>query len=212
MIDLILLLFAGDGGVSVTWGEKLLPSIISELPSWHTASLAKTYVMYSGKSRGIATANTVRINVEDIDTQKEFVAISVHEIGHSVDIGTLVGSPATKSSAFKDGTKQIYNGDPSLLFYKISWDNEKKTKKESRRKDFVSGYAMSSPFEDFAETYSAYRTSGSYFRCLGAESSVLRRKYWYMYNLFDGKQFQTEKEGFEMVTDCPTVYDVSLIE
>ena len=214
MIETLLFLFmSGDESlVTIPWGERVIPAIIEDLPLWHTSALKKTTVKYEGKVRGVAYSDSIAVSIRQIDTQIEFAAIVVHEIGHVVDIGTLTGNARGGQSRFRDGGSIVYQNDPSVKFYAYSWLNENKRTTTSKREDFVSGYAMENPFEDFAETYTVYRTKGAYFRCLGVESPVLRKKYWYMHQLFGKKQFQTEADGFEIIVDCPQIYDVSLIK
>ncbi|MFC1810700.1 putative zinc-binding metallopeptidase, partial [Patescibacteria group bacterium] len=89
-----------------------------------------------------------------------------------------------------DGSIPIYNDDPSLRFYKLSWNNENEMKEGSVKANFVTGYAMTDPFEDFAETYNYYILHGSQFKQMAKYDKTLRRKYIYIkYFVFEGQEF-----------------------
>ncbi len=97
-----------------------------------------------------------------IGTESEKTKVFVHELGHIVDIHSL------RSGAL---------GDPSEKFYAISWDSYKVKKKGAKLADFVSGYALSNKYEDFAESFSFYVFHNAEFKRRAATNAALWKKY-----------------------------------
>ncbi len=174
--------------------RKQVQTVMRNLPGGHLSSLKNLEVRNKYHvSRGMANSKRIILNIGNIDTDEELMAVFVHEIGHVVDLGHLKGRSGRRT-AFYDGIIPIYADDPSLEFYQISWKNSTTRKKSSKRMDFVSGYALSNVFEDFAEHYLFYRLHGEKFRALAKHSAILTKKYDYMKRVvFKGKEFQTEK-------------------
>ena len=130
------------------------------------------------------------------DTE-EFSNVLVHELGHTIDLMHMEGSDLYGRSSFMDFDDPVWSNDPSVKFYNISWVNESEIKSEANRRDFVSGYAMTDPFEDFAETFAMYVEYGEIFRFLieNEENSLLKDKYFFMkYVVFEGEEFGLDKE------------------
>lgn len=146
---------------------------------------------HSSRNSGVALAGadlTADAQVRD----EEFVGVFGHEIGHVVDTGVYNGTPEAGASAFHDGPNPIYNNDVSVKFYSLSFVDENTRKAKSSELDFVSGYAMNDPFEDFAETFNFYLLHGKEFKKMKASSKILQRKYNFMKMwIFDGKEFET---------------------
>lgn len=208
LIDILLTFTAITDVVHGGWGTKIVPSIIKELPSWHTKTLISTEVSENKSSpRGLSNSKYIKINTRQIDTPAELSYIVIHEVGHTVDIGTLRGT-SKKTTSFFDDTTPIVSDDPSVVFYNYSWKDSDTKKKDARDRDFISGYGMTNVFEDFAESYVMYRTHGDTFRCMALKSRVLDKKYTYMYYLFGKKHFQTES----VVEECEQVSDPSLMD
>ena len=86
----------------------------------------------------------------------EFRALLVHEFGHVMDLGCLQGNASAGATAFKDGGDIMYNDDPSVQFYEISWTASNVQKAGMKPQDFVTGYASWDVFEDFAESLAYY--------------------------------------------------------
>jgi len=144
-------------------------------------------------SRGLAGSNIMIVRLGDVD-KEEAAAVAIHELGHVVDLGLMKGSSYMPSS-FKDGNRIIPVDDPSLGFYQISWRNEK-DRRSNVREDYVSGYAMTDPFEDFAESFIYYVLHGEHFKMLAENNTTLARKYEFLQSkVFDGQEFTglTEK-------------------
>jgi hypothetical protein len=53
--------------------------------------------------------------------------------------------------------------------------------------DFVSGYGMTNPFEDFAECHNMYQYHRDVFAYLASTSAILQRKYDYFNDLYQAK-------------------------
>ncbi len=173
-----------------------LKASILMLPKNHTGTLKELEIRnVTHVSRGLANSKKIILHTDSVETEAELKSVFVHEMGHIVDLGYLKGQNGNVST-FKDGRRVIYTDDPSLIFYTISWQDEKTRKKGTLRNDFVSGYAMQSPFEDFAESYIFYRLHGEKFRKIAKESDALDQKYNFMkYQVFAGVEFQKEKNG-----------------
>ncbi len=175
--------------------KSTLRKAVSALPIKQTSYLSDLIVSnQSHVSRGMANSHKMLINVGTIETNEELAAIFIHEMGHVVDLGQFKGHKWSDVSGFMDGDTPIYNDDPSLMFYQISWLNEKQKKIGVSRYDFVSGYSQTDPFEDFAEHYIFYRLHGEKFRNMMQRSDKLRQKYVFLKNnVFAGKEFQKQK-------------------
>jgi len=175
--------------------KDILRKTISNLPKKHTEILDRLEVKNQEHvSRGMANGHKMILNVGTIESEEELAAIFLHEMGHVVDLGYFKGNYKTGKSEFYDGKKPIYKDDRSLAFYRLSWKNALARKKHSKRSDFVSGYGMSDPFEDFSEHYIFYRLHGEKFRSLAKKSKTLQKKYNFMrYNVFAMEEYQTEK-------------------
>lgn len=146
---------------------------------------------HSSRNGGVALAGA-DLSADAQVRDEEFVGVFGHEIGHVVDTGVHNGTPDAGTSAFHDGPNPIYNNDISVKFYSLSFLDEKTPRRTSSALDFVSGYAMTDPFEDFAETFNFYLLHGKEFKKMKASSKILQRKYSFMKMwIFDGKEFET---------------------
>jgi len=159
--------------------QILADQVLRALPSTCRDNLKNFYVNYEpGAARGLGGASTIIITGSV--PAAEFIALLVHECGHVVDLGGLQGTPASGASAFADGSTVIYNNDPSVAFYSISWENAHKLKVGSKESDSVSGYALSDAFENFAETFAFYALQEKEFKRLAETNAVMRAKYEFM--------------------------------
>jgi hypothetical protein len=133
--------------------QELADTVLRALPSGCRDHLRNFYVQYTGaKNRGLGGKTTVIIagNVSD----EEFAGLLTHECGHVIH-SNWTGSAKTET-AFRDG-KDIFRSDsPVVDFFSISWTAADILQEGSRKADFVSGYAQSDAFEDFAETFAMY--------------------------------------------------------
>lgn len=176
--------------------KRNLRKAMTALPRSHAKYLKNLEIRnLSHPSRGMANREKIILHNPSISTDQELIAVFIHEMGHIVDLSLLEGKTAPKSN-FKDGKKAVPQDDPSVIFYEISWQDSENLKENIRPSDFVSGYAMSNPFEDFAESYTFYRLHGEKFREKMTSSIPLQKKYHFLKNfVFYGKEYQLEKEN-----------------
>lgn len=160
----------------------------------HISHLKKLTLNFDPAARrGLGGGDTIKLRCANL-SDAEISSVLVHEIGHIVDTGLNTGTRAAGDSGWKDGRITLYNNDLSLGFYQISWADETELKEETDPLDFVSGYAMSDPFEDFAESYNFYRLNGANFRYLAASNEALEAKYLFLKeNVFQGQEFGLEE-------------------
>lgn len=148
------------------------------------SQLESLYVRYEKPtSRGLAGKTSIIL--DGTVTPQEFRALLIHEFGHVTDLGCFVGTVSAGPSAFRDGSEIIFTDDPSIEFYMFSWLNDKTRRRDARADDFVSGYAASDPFEDFAETFAYFILQRNTFRIRAAMSPILAKKYNWMRDHFD---------------------------
>lgn len=166
--------------------------VLRKLPYEHTETLKNIVLDYDPKAhRGLGGKSLIILRAVNM-SEEEFNGVLIHEIGHNADLGHLTESDKKKASEFKDGKKIIYEGDPSLYFYRISWKSDEERKKSASNLDFVSGYALSDPFEDFAESYVYYVLHNKKFKSLTQTSPSLLAKYQFMRDVvFEGKEYDT---------------------
>jgi hypothetical protein len=96
----------------------------------------------------------------------EFLKLFVHEFWHFFDIYVLNSS---------------WGKDSSLDFYNISWQSSVK-KAWQGQKNFVSGYAATNQYEDFAESFVFYIFHNRVFEELALRDETLRQKYLFFQN------------------------------
>lgn len=160
--------------------QVVADQVLRALPSFCRENLKNFYVNYepNPKNRGLGGASTIiiagRVPIA------EFIALLIHECGHVIDLGGLRGTPASGKSTFVDGQTPMYNDDPSVAFYSISWTSAKARKSSAREADFVSGYAVSDVYEDFSETLAFFVLQNAEFRRLAETNAALRAKYDFM--------------------------------
>jgi len=159
--------------------QQIADDALRSLPRNCLSSLKRLYVRYDHpEHRGLAGKSSIIIDGSVPDD--EFRALLIHEFGHITDLGCLQGNSTEGTSAFRDGTDVIYTNDPSVSFYTISWIDAERKRAETRKADFVSGYAGWDPFEDFAETYAYYILQHDAFEERAQKNSALAAKYQWM--------------------------------
>jgi hypothetical protein len=179
--------------IEVNKCKALVEKTLKALPADLTKSLDNLHINFStNSSRGLSNSHFIELRCANI-SEDEMVSVFVHELGHITDLGYLRGK-TSHASGFIDGSYSIPKDDPSVSFYTLSWLNAKKTKTTATRADFISGYAMSDPFEDFAESFDFYVLHGTDFRALTTESTTLQAKYNFLRDeIFAGKEFDSKK-------------------
>jgi hypothetical protein len=164
--------------------------VLMMFPAACRNTLKNFHVRYDNpEHRGLAGRNTMIIsgNVPDA----EFRALFIHELGHVFDLSEepdcFGGTKTSGESEFYDGKTPLYNDDPNLDFYRISWRNAKYTRSGVAAADFVSGYAMTDPFEDFAESFAYFMLQNRTFLERARHNEALAQKYaWFVRHMFDG--------------------------
>ncbi|MFH1012565.1 MAG: putative zinc-binding metallopeptidase [Candidatus Peregrinibacteria bacterium] len=171
--------------------ETRIFEVFGRLPESHVRSVENVILDYDPQAhRGLGGRQIVILRA-DMEP-RELVGVLVHELAHNVDLIALESSQTQRASGFKDGDQAIFIGDPSVDFYRISWETEIVRKRTASNLDFVSGYAMTDAFEDFAETYAYYVLHGNEFKAKVATSPALYAKWRFMkYHVFDGIEFDT---------------------
>jgi len=153
--------------------------VLRALPDRCRSSLTDFYVRYDQpENRGLAGKSILILNGNVPDD--EFRALLIHELGHVVDLGCLQGSAAGGGTPFVDGTEAIFADDPSVGYYRISWTAGTQQRLGTAEDDFVSGYAASDPFEDFAEGFAYFVLQNAAFRDRAKRNRPLALKYrWF---------------------------------
>lgn len=183
---------------------------LSKLPKEHVAQLLELTLFYTPDGRrGLGGGNSIILRCTNV-AKTELAGVLMHEMGHLVDAETLRGTDESGFSGFYDFGKPVLVDDPSAAFFQICWISESQRRANSSELDFVSGYAMSDPFEDFAETYAYYRLHGKEFRSLASSNKHLAAKYEFMKNsVFAGKEFETGSSA--PVKEEVRNYDVTVL-
>ncbi len=99
----------------------------------------------------------------NIVSLSEVSKVLVHEIGHMIDIYSL--------------RKTLKKSDISEEFYQISWKDPSTIKAWVPQSSFVSGYASSNQYEDFAESFAMYIFHNKEFLKRAGQNDFLKQKY-----------------------------------
>lgn len=172
--------------------ETVVTQTLSALPASHRATVQLiTLTLDPNARRGLGGGSHIVIRCTGM-SDEELAAVVVHEVGHTVDATLLTGS-STITTAFSDGPNVLPVDDPSIEFYSLSWASDTQHIQASTSDDFVSVYAASDPFEDFAESYSAYVLHGESFAAMAAQNPVLQAKYDFLKNtVFGGTTYSLD--------------------
>lgn len=140
---------------SITENHQLLATVtLNALPSGCRDRVKTFIVQYTGaKRRGLGGKSTIILDGSVPDD--EFVALLTHECAHVIH-GNLLGTATAGASAFRDGNEIFFKNSLAAAFWSISWTKEKQKRADAADQDFISGYAKTDAFEDFAETFAAY--------------------------------------------------------
>lgn len=190
--------------------KALAYKTLKSLPQEPVKYLKNLTLYFSDEGRrGLGGGSTIILRCQNV-TDEEFVGVFTHEMGHIQDTGIMQGNMWSGESHFKDGNNPVYQNDPSVRFYELSFKNEKTLKENTSELDFVSGYAMSDPYEDFAESYAYYILHGTEFKKLAKSSKILAQKYTFLKNeVFKGKEYTS---GYESKAKILTRnYDVTVL-
>ena len=189
--------------------QNQIETALKKLPEHHAKSVKNIILDYSQLAhRGLGGNSMIILRAVNMGTE-EMVGVLIHEVAHNVDYADLIPDEEIHKSVFRDGKMTLYETDPSLDFYRISWLSNTQRKKTATNMDFVSGYAMSDPFEDFAESYVFYVLHNKDFKALAASSEALYAKYRFIkYEVFGGREFDT---GDGRVKDNQRPWDITVL-
>ena len=205
---------AGSNGSprSLNHCKSLVYSALKNLPQEHVKGLKHLTLYFSDTGRrGLGGGSTVILRCQNVE-EEELVGVLVHEIGHIMDTGVMKGTYKAGVSEFLDGRHYVRQNDPSLGFYRISFKSDDVMRKKATELDFVSGYAMNDPFEDFAESYTYYILHGTEFRRLARINKALKRKYDFLKNeVFEGKQYYNGDPNSRRMDMSKRKYDVTVL-
>lgn len=178
--------------------NDLVNSIVSsDFFSWKLNDLKIEFYKDMIDVRGKMKDKTVKMFwVKDL-SYDEFNSVFIHELSHFVDLYSL--------------EKKVFI-DISDYFYDISWDSTKVIRWWQKQSDFVSGYAMTNKYEDFAESFTYYVLHNNDFLEKSKKSSVLEKKYNFFRNyIFRNNEFV--KTDFSLDNEILDYYwDITKIE
>lgn len=149
-------------------------------------------------------SKTITIHTKDIVSVQEFREIFTHELWHIVDLWVIKWSQSSMNNNFLLwDSAQFSIDDPSLEFYTISWDSHSTRKANASYMDFVWWYAMSSPYEDFAESFNAFLWHNEAFKTMAKSSTTLAKKYIYMHKLLQWFSFAEDTKNKSKIIQQP---------
>jgi hypothetical protein len=178
----------------------IIQNVMKEFEDFDFISSIRTIVI-TGESlerRGYAGEDIIVI--KDNISDQEFRNVFIHEMAHTIDLGFL-NTPSENKSPFKDNGKFISHLDKSTSFYGICWKNEEQSK--CQRDDFISGYAMTNIFEDFAESFLFYVNYHDTFISMAEKNPLLRAKYQFLHHTIFNKNTFPQNKVFALNTKQP---------
>lgn len=151
-----------------TMGSRFFPFLYTGLSIFLDANQKEPRGQLRGKEMKLSA---------QVTNDTEFIKLFTHELAHVVDIYFL---RATQNFP-----------DPSKDFYKISWQSMKTKHAGTSLSDFVSGYAATNQYEDFAESFVWYVFHNNNFLDRAMKNESLRQKYlFFADNVFVHGEFQ----------------------
>lgn len=158
--------------------KTLADKVLRTLPEHCRTHLKNFYIIYQdAKQRGLGGKSTIIVDGSVPD--EEFIGLLTHECAH-VTHSNLMGNVTAGASAFKDGNDIFYKDSPMAQFFSISWMAESILKADASSTDFVSGYAKSDAFEDFAETFAMYVLHRDAFETRAQSNAAIKAKLTWM--------------------------------
>lgn len=193
---------------TLEWCSNLIAQTFAILPAEHTAAIHHLILDFNPEARrGLGGDNTVIIRCVNMDEQ-ELMAVLIHEVGHVVDTG-LLKTDTGAASAYLDRGQTVFDTDLSIPLYSFNWVNSENW--VGAKSDFVSGYARSNPFEEFAESYAMYVLNGQLFKEYAALNSNLSAKYDYLKDVvFGGFEYNLPKTTQKGAST--RVYDITRLD
>lgn len=165
----------------ITYQNKI-KAILSTVNPDLLKSLEKIVNKPDSTKRWLAWSRSIYLNLSKIQSDEELRRVLIHELWHIIDLWYLKSKKRENPSPFMDWSYVIFNDDPSVSFYSLCWANSTKQNWNCSTKDFVSWYAWTDPFEDFAESWLLYKENNAAFLSLAQESKILKAKYLLLRN------------------------------
>lgn len=180
-----------------------ISAALSLMPPGFLARLKTIYIVYGEDHirRGGSGLGVVFIKGEKSD----IFPTLIHEFGHLYDF--YFESESGTPSPFHNGIAQLTNDDPSAQFYRMSWENNEVHRGD--QEDFCSCYGTSNPQEDFAEAFAMYILQGSTFEAWSQKNPVLKQKYAFIKDIFQGRTFFSPTTMYQRpfsIIDIPVDY------
>lgn len=197
--------------------RRIAHEVLMQFPEACRSNLKNFYVRYDPTMKHRALGGKSTVIIRGVNTKgeeiphEEFRALLVHELGHVFDLGSNLecagGTKVSGKSEFSDGSVAIYNDDPSLSFYRISWVEEKTRKTSARKQDFCSTYGATDVFEDFAECFTYFVLHNEIFAQRATENVVMAAKYrWFQAHFF---QKGINIASTKIIWDGNVVWDIT---
>lgn len=124
--------------------------------------------------RGRMRGNLISLSAKVI-RDSEFLKLFVHELAHHIDIYVFA----------LQGWRDISND-----FYTISWQKSNIKHSTETLSSFVTGYAATNQYEDFAESFVYYIFHNQVFEDRALRNDSLRKKYlFFQQHVFPGGTF-----------------------
>ena len=162
----------------------------------HIDTLDVLFFNQESSARGKMFRQKIYLYSLDRILEDEAISVFIHEFWHYYDI-------------YKWASQKLWN--ISKKFYEISWQDTDIIKAWQSVNDFVSWYAMSNKYEDFAESYTYYILHNSAFKEKALESSILARKYdFFKEHTFPEQQFYM-KNFWKTQEILPYYWDITKI-
>ncbi len=166
--------FAGKGYIVNTIGssqnsvsrKKLIQEVLdTKVMTFQYSALSILIDANQVEPRGKMQWHTITLSAT-IAKESEFLKLLIHELGHYVDIYFLI------TNSLKS--------DASSRFYDISWIDISTKRSNETLTSFVSGYASSNRYEDFAESFVFYIFHNREFADRAMKNDSLRQKYLFL--------------------------------
>ncbi|MBP7819438.1 hypothetical protein KA036_01215 [Candidatus Gracilibacteria bacterium] len=158
-----------------------IDAILRQMPSDLTEGLEQIIIHSEAQTRrGLATQSEIYLRC--LDDKTELQAVFVHELAHIIELNWFSETELTDSPFGKT----------------------------TNRNDYVSGYAMSDRFEDFAESFALYYLYGQTFRQQMQGNEQLEAKYNFVkYHVFAGAEFQLGKSNQRKTALISDIFDIT---
>lgn len=145
--------------------------------SKYAARLPVVFFEKEGEVRGKFKKGAIYVFSPHTLSYGEFLWVLIHEIGHVVDVMFF-------------HQENMWNFDESYIFYEYSWKDWNIIKEWQTEDDFVSWYAMTNMYEDFAESFTYFIFHNEDFLKKAEKSYILKKKYDFFVNyVFVNKEF-----------------------